>query len=300
MLDPAILPPDLRAMAAAVERPELGFFGPRSITWHIAREHVLFMGGPRALLMQLAHPHVAQGVSEHSQFLTDPLGRSLRTFSTVYRMLFGSVDTAVQVALRTRAIHGAVKGHLRHDAGAFAAGSRYHANRGDLLFWVHATLIDSAIYIYELTVRPLTPGEKAQYYEESKTFAKLFGTQNQDIPPTYADFQAYVERTVAGTLAVSPAARALAAALLRGPSPAFRPLAPGAYLVAGGTLPPRLREAYALPWNRGLQLAFDQAVRAVRLAVPRLPPQVRYLPAYRKAVHASGGRAARAPGTHRA
>lgn len=289
----ATLPPDLRAMAKKVKHPELGFFGPDSISWRIAREHVLFIGGPRALLLQLAHPHVAQGVSEHSAFQTDPIGRSLRTFGTVYKMLFGSVDTALQVAVRSRAIHSSVKGTLDEAAGSFHKGSRYHANRGDLLFWVHATLVDSAIEMYELAVAPLSKRERAQYYEEAKTFAKLFGTQEKDIPATYAHFQAYMQRMIAEELHVTQAAKTLCKALLSGPSPVFRPLAPGAYLLAGGTLPPRLREAYGLPWNAGMQFAFDQAIRAGRTALKVMPPQVRYLPAYRSAVRVKGRRARR-------
>lgn len=284
MLDHAMLPPDLRALAKEVKHPELGFFGPNSISWRVARENVLFMGGPRALLLQLAHPHVAQGVSEHSAFMEDPIGRSLRTFSTVYRMVFGSMDTALQVAVRTRAIHSAVKGTLKHDGGEFHEGSRYYANRGDLLFWVHATLIDSAIYVYERTVKKLTKREKAKYYEESKTFAKLFGTQDKNIPATYEDFEAYMQHMIDQVLQVTPAAKELCTALLSGPSWVFRPFAPGSYLLAGGTLPPRLREQYGLPWNLAMQFAYDSTVRTVRLALPLMPPPLRYLPAYQLAV----------------
>lgn len=293
MIDYAMLPPDLRALAKEVKHPELGFFGPDSISWRVARENVLFMGGPRALLLQLAHPHVAQGVSEHSAFMQDPIGRSLRTFGTVYRMVFGSVDTALQVAVRSRAIHGAVKGTLKHEGGEFNKGSRYHANRGDLLFWVHATLIDTATEMYHQNVRALSKRERAKYYEEGKIFAKLFGTQDKDIPATYDDFRDYMQHMIADVLHVTPAAKQLCTALLSGPSWVFRPFAPGNYLLAGGTLPPRIREAYGLPWNPAMQFAYRQSVRAVRAAVPLLPPPLRYLPAYRSAVKDKGRKARR-------
>ncbi len=48
-------------------------FGPQSMMWRIARENFLVFGGPRALLLQLAHPKVAAGVA-------DPAG-SARTSS---------------------------------------------------------------------------------------------------------------------------------------------------------------------------------------------------------------------------
>ncbi|MGH2511842.1 MAG: oxygenase MpaB family protein, partial [Candidatus Limnocylindrales bacterium] len=54
----------------------LGLYGPDSEAWRLNREAMLLLGaGPRALLMQLAHPLVAEGVDQHSTFRTDPWGR---------------------------------------------------------------------------------------------------------------------------------------------------------------------------------------------------------------------------------
>jgi len=40
--------------------PDAGLFGPDSVTWRIDREAFLLLGaGPRALLMQVAHPAIA-------------------------------------------------------------------------------------------------------------------------------------------------------------------------------------------------------------------------------------------------
>ncbi len=50
-----------------------------SITRRVNRENVLLLGGGRALLMQLAHPKVAAGVDEHSDFRTRPIRRLRRT-----------------------------------------------------------------------------------------------------------------------------------------------------------------------------------------------------------------------------
>ncbi len=283
------LPPDLAALASAVERPIEGFFGPKSMSWHIAKERVLFLGGPRALLLQLAHPHVAQGVADHSAFLTDPLGRSFRTFSTVFRIVFGSVDEAIDASAATRRIHAKVKGELPEDAGQFKAHSHFHANRGDLLFWVHATLVESAIYIYDRYVARLGPEERDRYYQEAKLFARLFGAQERDMPPTYRDFTAYFDDMVNQHLAVSSTARELCQALMWGP-PLFRPLAPGNFLLAGGMLPRHIRDDYGLPWNFAMEAGYQQITRNVRRLVPHLPPQVRELTPYRQAVRRISGR----------
>src|SRR5512144_1521758 len=45
----------------------LGFYGPDSIMWRINREAVLLGAGPAALLLQVAHPLVAEGVAQHSR-----------------------------------------------------------------------------------------------------------------------------------------------------------------------------------------------------------------------------------------
>ena len=42
-----------------------GYFGSESMTWRSGKESILLLGGARAVLMRLAHPLVALGVSEH-------------------------------------------------------------------------------------------------------------------------------------------------------------------------------------------------------------------------------------------
>ena len=64
---------------AAAERPltaDPGLYGPGSESWRLGREAMLLLGaGPRALLLQLAHPLVAEGVDQHSDFRADPWAR---------------------------------------------------------------------------------------------------------------------------------------------------------------------------------------------------------------------------------
>ena len=67
-------------MRRAVGRPRCSGprygYGPASEAWRLNREAMLLLGaGPRALLLQLAHPAVAAGVAEHSDFRTDPWRR---------------------------------------------------------------------------------------------------------------------------------------------------------------------------------------------------------------------------------
>src|SRR5207245_11811811 len=67
-----------------------GLFGPESITWRVLREPLLILAGGRALLMQAAHPLVAQGAIDHSAYSTDPFGRLMRTFDWTGAVAFGT------------------------------------------------------------------------------------------------------------------------------------------------------------------------------------------------------------------
>ena len=69
-------------------------FGPGSMMWTVNRESVLLLGGRAALLMQLAHPLVAAGVADHSDFRSDSLRRLRRTLDSMLSIIFGDVETA--------------------------------------------------------------------------------------------------------------------------------------------------------------------------------------------------------------
>ena len=56
-----------------------GLFGPGSASWEVLGDVASFIGGIRALLIQAAHPEVVAGVSDHSSYEADPLGRLSRT-----------------------------------------------------------------------------------------------------------------------------------------------------------------------------------------------------------------------------
>ena len=121
-----------------------GLFSPDSVAWKIDRERAVLLGGGRSLLMQLAHPRVARGVAEHSDFRRRPFRRLARTLTLSLDSVFGDRDVALRSAGRINAAHASVR------------GEGYSAFDPDLLLWVFATLADSAVLSYELFVRGLT------------------------------------------------------------------------------------------------------------------------------------------------
>lgn len=272
----------LGRLRAQVDDPRAGLYGPRSVSWLVNRETVVFLAGGRAALLQLAHPFVAAAIDQHSRTRNDPLGRFQRTFSNVYAMVFGDLDRACASARRVHAIHRRIRGPIGAAVGSYRADSRYEANDEAALFWVQATLVDSAIRAFELVVRPLQPTERTTYYRESRRFAALFGIDEGVMPPSYDDFIRYNER-MWSSLAVSPAARDMAAFLLAAAPVYLGPLARWYGAVTAGLLPPPIRAQFGMSFGRREALAFRAGIAALRSSYRRLPHELRFIPAYRDA-----------------
>lgn len=260
--------------------PVAGFFGPGSATWKVNREAAIYLGGMRALLMQIAHPKVAQGVADHSNFRSDPFSRLRRTFDTVHAMVFGTREHALLAAERLYAVHQRVRGRLDDAA---MQGSAYSANDPELLMWVLATLVDSSLEAYETFFEPLPRDEQLAFYDEAKTFARLCGLEPHQMPPTLGAFRGYVDAMVSGPeITVTATAREIADALLKGP-PLLWLFRPSNYVLAAGMLPAKLRAQYGLSRTLPVRAAYRVGVELVRRVTPLLPPTVRYIPSARRA-----------------
>ena len=91
------------------------------------REAMLLLGaGPRALLMQLAHPAVAAGVDEHSDFRADPWRRLDGTLRSYLRIIYGSTPAARDEIRRLNALHRGItgSGYDARDPGPVDVGAR--------------------------------------------------------------------------------------------------------------------------------------------------------------------------------
>ena len=263
-----------------------GFFKPASEFWQVHREMVLLLAGGRALLMQLAHPKVAAGVDEHSSFQQSPFDRLRRTMSAIWSVVFAQRDQARSALEKLDNVHAKVRGAVPSDEPSFA-GMPYDAMDQELLLWVHATLIDSAMIAYDLFVAPMTAPVRNAYYDDSKKLAALFGVEKESVPPSLAEFEMYMNRMIAGdTIVVGPTARRLAHDVLYARPWIFK-IGPLFRLVTAGLLPETLRDGYGLGWSaeRGKMLTtFAKAVRTVR---PFVPAPIRVVPNARAAENAN-------------
>ncbi len=257
----------LRQQAARLPNPAAGFFGPGSMAWQLNREALLGLVVLRALFLQVAHPKVAQGVAEHSDFRRRPFARALATLRAQQTIVFGTADEASEALLRIYARHAAVR------------GPGYEANDPSLLFWVYATLIDSMFFAYRTFLPDLSPRQWAAFYEEGKLFGRLIGIPDELVPPTKADFDAWMNAALApgGEIAVSPAGYEIGRSLLRMPVALFQPLTA---FIAAGTLPPRLRAEFGLGWGAGGQRLFAALAGGLRRVLPYTPDVLHVAPAY--------------------
>lgn len=271
----------LAKLAKRMGDPRAGLYGPGTVSWEVNREGVTMLGGGCAALMQLAHPFVAHAVDQHSKTKTDPVGRFSRTFGYVFAMVFGDLDHALRAARRVHALHRTIRGAITEDVGRFRRGDRYHANDEAALLWVHATLLDTALRVYELVVRPLSPLEKEAYYQEGKLFCYLFGLGDDVVPPTYAAFSRWYAETIASdTIAVGAPARTMRRFLFEPPTPLHRPATAWMEVLTAGLLPPKLRESYGFRWGAPERFAFARSVTLLRGAHRLTPGRLKYYPAY--------------------
>jgi uncharacterized protein (DUF2236 family) len=274
----------LAHVAAGVRDPRAGVFGPGSHVWRLNREAVIFLGGGRAALLQLAHPAVAQAIADHSRTREDVLGRFVRTFERVFAMVYGDLDSALETARRLHAIHERI------------VGADYAANQPEALLWVHATLCETSVQVWELVMRPLSAAEKDAYWDESRRFAALFGIPDALLPRDWAGFRDYWQAMLASAaVRVIPAARELGEFLLRPPAWWLAPSFDWLRLMTARLLPPRLRGEFGLAFGAREQVTAEASLAALRATWWVLPGAIRWLPAYRDGVRRVEGTRGRDP-----
>jgi uncharacterized protein (DUF2236 family) len=259
------------------------------MAWRLHQEVVLLAGWGRAILLQLAHPLVAQGVADHSGFRGERWGRLHRLDRTLRAMLaltFGSEQEAEAAAKGIRAIHRRVHGEIASAEGPFPAHARYTAEDPALLTWVHATLLDSYLLTYELLVGPLTAEEQDRYCAESRRTESLLGMPPGCLPGRVAELREYLAQMFAsGKISVGDTARLLAEDILYPPTFLIgRPLVALARLPAIGLLPASVRRGYGLTWSPRQARALDVVAAVSRRVLPCVPPAFRYWPAARVAI----------------
>ncbi len=262
--------------------PNAGVFGPGSMMWEINKFPLSGMqGSGRALLLQIAHPWITNAIDEHSKTREDPVGRGNRTFTHVGRMIYGSLDQAIDSARVVYRLHTQIRGKLLQGSSASPAGSDYMANEIAASVWVHATLWDTAAQMYEMFVRPLTPEEKERYYQETRRFAWLFGIPDEALPKDWTAFMAYNERMWNGPdLQVNANTKELAGFLFRPKQKYLRSAMKWITLVTAVTIPEKVGKGFGLRNDAVTRHKVERVARVLRFAHRYLPGRLLLNPTY--------------------
>lgn len=242
-------------------------FDDASAIRRVGVEACLLAGAARAILLQVAHPLVGQGVAEHSRFTEDPLARLRGTLSFVYGTVFGSVEEADWIA-------GVVNGIHRHVVGA-----GYSADDPELQLWVAATLYQSAEQVYGLVFGPMPTAMAEELCRQSSVYATSLGCPAELWPATLDEFRSYWDRQVA-TLEISEAAKEICRNLYSAESLPWylRALLPLNSFITAALLPDRMRNGYGFTWSPRRERLFRGGVRAAHVVYPRLPKRLRAVP----------------------
>jgi len=281
---------ELNLVRAAAMNSHLGIFGPQTAIWRVDREAAIFLGAGRALLLQLAHPWVAEAIEQHSRTFADPIGRFHRTFGIVFNLVFGSLEDSLGEARQLYNRHDAINGTIPHAAGPFAASSAYCANSLPALQWVWSTLTDTALIAYELVLPPPPSDMRDQYYADNRLFAAFFGIPQAYLPPNWKSFSDYFEQMVhSDTLTITASARAIAHRLLAGTDLWF-PVPRSYRALTAALLPPALREGFGLDYGPSEQRRAQKFIQWAQRMYTILPQRLRYVGPYYEALARIAGR----------
>lgn len=160
-------PPWVKSIEAGDDE---GLFGPESAVWEVHGSVSTIIGGIRALLLQAAHPAALSGVSEHSRYETDPMGRLAGTTRWLTITTFGATAAVAAEGARVNAMHARVTGSFNDASGA---SQSYAARDPRFLLWVHCAFTDAFLKSHLGLGYPIHHGADAYVAEWSRSAVPL-------------------------------------------------------------------------------------------------------------------------------
>ncbi|MGI8632384.1 MAG: oxygenase MpaB family protein [Solirubrobacterales bacterium] len=267
-----------------------GYFDDDSMLRRVVGERIVVLSGPRALLMQAAHPLAMTGLLAHSGGFDDPYERLRQTAVVMDAIGFGGREEADRLTAQVRRAHARVRGRLREPAGPFPAGTPYAADDPALLLWVLYSLADSAMVVYSRYVAALSADEQERLWQDYRLVGSLFGLADDEMPADVAAMRAYGrERLDSGELVVTPWARDRGLDIVFNPPLPFpaRPLVETVNFITVALLPPEIRRQFnfaPLPPDPIRSLMVRAGAEYVRrVALPLTPDRLRRIPQTRTA-----------------
>ncbi len=252
-----------------------GILAADSVARQINRESFLLLGGTGALLMQVAHPLVAAGVDQHSDFRRSPLRRLVRTVDTTLAIVYGERTTAEGALKRIGRRHGPVRGQA-------ADGRAYRARDPRLMLWVQTTLVLTSVRWYEAVMGRLSQADRDAYWAEGRFFAGELGVPETLFPRTYSDLERYEAEMLSTDVVPDPIAKAVARDVLRPYSWLPEALYWPTDALSAALLPIPLRQSFGLRYGLPQRLFYRGVVVALRALRGLLPEWFTVVPQARR------------------
>ena len=271
-----------------------------SVMWRYAGDARMLPFLGRAFLLQAAHPTIAAGVADHSNFKVDPFGRFRRSWGLVLDALYA--PDSERVAAEIRASHKPIRG-VRSD------GRRYTAFEPEAYFWVLASGFETIVSAAQRFGRPFNSAEERRGYEETRELGRRLGLLERDMPASYESFQDWYAWMLAERIDDNQTVRDVLAVLRRPNPPRGVPaivwplpraaVAELGWLATVGTLPASVRARLQIPWNVVDEIRLRAIAQAFKL-LNAAPASLFYLPPAREAFKRVDAGALTAPGARSA
>ena len=233
-----------------------------------------FAAGAANVIMQLSAPGVGHGVVESTvdsgNLLKHPWKRARTTLSYLAVAILGNAEdrTAFREAVDTA--------HRQVRSGP-ASPVQYNAFDRDLQMWVAACLFVGLEDVYQLLRGEMTEAQAEQFYHSAATLGTTLQVDEQQWPPTRADFDTYWD-TACAHVQMDDVVREYLHDLvdLRMINPLLRiPFRPLLKFLTAGFLAPVFRDAVGFGWGRGRQRLFEWLFLAVASGNRFLPVFIR-------------------------
>ncbi|HVV14092.1 oxygenase MpaB family protein [Amycolatopsis sp.] len=225
----------------------------------------------QVLTLQVAHPVVAAGVRDHSDYVANPWTRLMRTGASLSIYVYGGAEGAAYEAGRLRALH-------REFTGVRDDGRRYSGLDPHAYAWVHATLVRLAVDAQEFFGRPIPAAELEEYYAQMTEVGRLLGIGDRYLPGSWGEFCRYYDEMVAsfgpnGT--IDELVETIGTVRPPFPVPFWSSLRGLQLFLLSATLPPAFRDRLGLQWTDAQQRRFDRLRTVVRTLAAPVPASLR-------------------------
>jgi uncharacterized protein (DUF2236 family) len=251
----------------------------RSVLRRVQGERAVgLMYGQRALLIGALDARNFVGTVTHSRYNDRHFKRLAATAKMFETIFFGTRAEADRVLAVVSRMHGEVHGELGEDSGGFPSGTPYAALDPELMLWTIAVAADSSARFYELLVRRMGHGELDSFWSDWVGFGELFGMPREVAPRGWGEFREWFDgRLESNEMELTQEARTVGRGVaFHIPAPRIEAPAMEAHnLLLLGSLPPRVRELYGLPWDVAREAAFAASTRALRLTRALSPRSIR-------------------------